>query len=132
MSGIGLPEVGWLLVLAVLLTPPEKIPDLARKAARVLHFVRGIANNATSQLKAELGPEYADLTLADLHPKTFVRKHLIDGLANDISDVRHEIEDLRADLQLEQQQINQVLHSDGSSTSVPELVGAVPFDPDAT
>ncbi len=62
-------EIVVLAVLAVIIFGPEKLPDLARKTARVFHYLRGIANDARGQLRAELGPEYADISLSDLNPR---------------------------------------------------------------
>lgn len=64
----------------------EKLPELARKAARVLNYLRRIGNDARGQLRKELGDEFADISLADLNPRTFVAKHLLSG---------DEVEDLR-------------------------------------
>ncbi len=101
MFGIGGWELGWLVVLAIMLTPPEKIPELSRKAARLLFFLRNIANDATSQLRNELGPEYADLELSDLHPKTFVQKHLLNDIQDELDSMRSDIADIRDDLTIE-------------------------------
>ena len=40
------PEFMLLLVLAVILFGPERLPDLARKAARVVRYVRTMAGSA--------------------------------------------------------------------------------------
>jgi sec-independent protein translocase protein TatB len=74
MFDIGFGEFAVIIVLAVLLFGPEKIPPMARKVARVIHFLKNVANRATDEVKAELGPEYSDLTPADLHPKAFIQK----------------------------------------------------------
>lgn len=76
MFGIGASEFILLIVIAVIMFGPEKIPEFSRKAARVLVAVRDIANNAQTQLRSELGPEYSDLQIQDLNPKTFVAKHM--------------------------------------------------------
>lgn len=76
MFGIDAVELVLLIVLAVILFGPEKLPAFARKAARVIVYLRGIANNATTQLRSELGPEYGDLEMKDLNPKAFVKKHM--------------------------------------------------------
>ena len=65
-------EIVLLLVLAIVLFGPEKLPELARKSARLLHHFRRIANDARGQLQQQLGPEFADLDIADLNPRNFV------------------------------------------------------------
>ena len=60
MFGLGWPEVLALVVIALLVFGPEKLPQ--------------------ADLRANLGPEFADFDPADLNPKRFVRKHLIDDL----------------------------------------------------
>lgn len=76
MFGIDAIELVLLVVLAVILFGPEKLPQFARKAARVIVYLRDIANNAQTQLRDELGPEYSNLEIKDLNPKAFVAKHM--------------------------------------------------------
>ena len=80
MFDINAPEFVVLVVIAIVLFGPEKLPEFARKAARVLRYVRDIAGNAQEQLSQELGPEFKDLDIRDLNPKTFVQKHLMDDI----------------------------------------------------
>ncbi|GAB3817600.1 sec-independent translocase [Tessaracoccus terricola] len=90
MFGIDAVELVLLIALAVILFGPEKLPQFAKKAARVVVYLRGIANNAQTQLRSELGPEYADLDIKDLNPKAFVAKHMSAEI--------QAIEEARADL----------------------------------
>jgi sec-independent protein translocase protein TatB len=60
---------------------PDKLPDLARQAAQLLHRARGLATNARDELRNELGPDYADLELRDLDPRSIVRKHITEAMA---------------------------------------------------
>ncbi len=83
MFGIGLAELGVIAVIAVLIVGPERLPDLARQAGRLLREVRRIATAARDDLRAELGPEYADLELTDLDPRTIVRKHIVEAMNED-------------------------------------------------
>ena len=73
------PEFALLLVLAVILFGPERLPDLARKAARLVNFLRSTANNAQQQLTRELGPEFQNLDFRDLNPRSFIQKNLLDN-----------------------------------------------------
>ena len=91
---INAPEFVLLLVLAVILFGPERLPDLARKAARLLRYLRTVAGSAQQQLSKELGPEFENLDFRDLNPKTFVQKHLLDDVEPIIADVKSEVADL--------------------------------------
>src|SRR4051794_41045255 len=76
-------HVGWseLIVLAVvglIVLGPDRLPKAAAEAAKMLRQLRGMARNATADLKAELGPEMADLDLASLHPRRIVTSALWD------------------------------------------------------
>jgi sec-independent protein translocase protein TatB len=89
MFDIGLPEFLILAVAALFIFGPERLPVAAQQAARVIKQVRAMANNARTELGKELGPEFANLSLEDLNPRTFVRKQLLEGtgldtLKNDI------------------------------------------------
>jgi len=83
------PEFALLLVLAVILFGPERLPDLARKAARLVSFLRATANNAQQQLTKELGPEFQNLDFRDLNPRSFIQKNLLDNSV--VADVKAEI-----------------------------------------
>lgn len=87
MLDFNLPEIALLAALAIIIFGPEKLPDLARKAARIIAYLRAVGNDARGQLRKELGPEWDNIDFADLNPKTFVQRHLLSG---------DEIEDLRA------------------------------------
>ncbi|MEU0520034.1 sec-independent translocase [Streptosporangium sp. NPDC006007] len=80
MFGLGWPEVVALVVIALLVFGPEKLPQAAAQAGKTLRNLRQMANNAKQDLRSGLGPEFADFDPADLNPKTFVRKHLTGDL----------------------------------------------------
>jgi sec-independent protein translocase protein TatB len=87
------PEFVLLLVVAIILFGPERLPDLARKAARLLHYLRTVAGNAQQQLSKELGPDFENVDLRDLNPRAFVQKHLLDDVEPIIADVKAEVSD---------------------------------------
>ena len=78
MFDLSITKIAILLVLAVVIFGPEQLPKLAQQAGRALRDLRKLADNATRDLKEGLGPEFADFDVTDLHPKNFVRKHLLD------------------------------------------------------
>ncbi len=82
-------------VLALIIFGPERLPTIAAQAGRALREVRKMLDGAKSELQDNLPPELSQFDIADLNPKTFVRKHLVDELTGDgvlvnaFSDVRN-------------------------------------------
>jgi len=79
--GIGFAELAVIAFVALLVLGPDKLPDVARQAARLLHQLRNLANHARDELRGELGPEYADLELRDLDPRRIITKQIQEALA---------------------------------------------------
>ena len=75
-NNLGWGEILFLIVLALFVFGPERLPKVAADAARMLRQLRQMAQNATADIKAEMGPEMADLDLTTLTPRRFVEKHL--------------------------------------------------------
>ncbi len=67
-----------LAVIAVVVFGPDQLPKIASQAGRMLRELRHLAEGARDDLREGLGPEFADFDIADLNPKHFVRKHLLD------------------------------------------------------
>jgi sec-independent protein translocase protein TatB len=66
-------EIGALLMLALLIFG-ERLPKVIGDGLRLLRQLRAMAQNATTDLSRELG---TDIQLQDLHPKAFIRKHVL-------------------------------------------------------
>jgi sec-independent protein translocase protein TatB len=74
-------------VIAIVIFGPEQLPRIAAQAGRALRDLRRMAEGATRDLREGLGPEFAEFDVTDLHPKNFVRKHLLEGLDdNDLAE----------------------------------------------
>jgi sec-independent protein translocase protein TatB len=78
-NDIGLPEMAVLIVLAVIVFGPDKLPKVIQDAMGFLRKVRSFADNAKADIRNELGPEFKDFEFEDLNPRTFVRKNLLGG-----------------------------------------------------
>ncbi|MBS9373269.1 Sec-independent protein translocase protein TatB [Rhodococcus sp. B50] len=85
-------NIGWgeflvLIVAALVVLGPERLPDAVSWVAKSLRQVRDYASGARDQLKQELGPEFDDLRqplselnqLRGMTPKAVITKHLLDG-----------------------------------------------------
>ena len=132
-----------LLILGVVMFGPERIPPMARKAAKIIHFLRNIANDATSQLRNELGPEYKDLSIADLNPKTFIAKHLLGDLQEDLNEIKEDLGSIRNDFKAEGKDLTELesalrstddalATASSGASSVGNYWTAAPFDLEAT
>ncbi|MDO5736492.1 MAG: sec-independent translocase [Propionibacteriaceae bacterium] len=142
MFGIDALELILLIVLGVLLFGPEKLPEFSRKAARVVVAVRDIANNAQTQLRQELGPEYADLEIKDLNPKAFIAKHMsaevalleetkrdLKGARDTVLDAQSTIKDAATLARSETKGIENSVKGKGATAVVAK---PLPFDIEAT
>ncbi|GAA3943354.1 sec-independent translocase [Actinomadura viridis] len=83
MFDVGLGEMLVLVVLALVIFG-DKLPQAAGQAGRALRQLRQMANSAKADLQEGLGPEFKDFDVADLNPKTFVRKHLLEDHDDDL------------------------------------------------
>ena len=134
MFNIDASELILLLILGVVMFGPEKLPMFARKAARVFVAVRNIANNAQTQLREELGPEYSDLKLEDLNPKKFVAKHMREEIAA-IEEAKREISTVNSTVKAaaEMTASTAVTNDSMIETDAATLaLLAAPYDPEAT
>lgn len=52
--GIGLPEIVLVLLIAIIVVGPKRLPEVAAQMARVIRQLRGYATDVTSQMRSEL------------------------------------------------------------------------------
>jgi len=78
MFGMGWPEVFVVLLVAMLVFGPDKLPDLARQAGRFIRTVKQMAENAKEDLGREMGQDLSGLNFRDLDPREVVRRSLLD------------------------------------------------------
>ena len=83
MFDYGVGEVAGLVVLALILVGPERMPRVAGDLARMIRKVRAMTNTATAEIRENLGPGFEDLTPSDLNPKTFIKRHVASVLEED-------------------------------------------------
>lgn len=94
MFGIGFEKLLTLAILAAVLIGPDKLPKVAVDAARIIQRIRGFSKEAMTEFKSQLGPEFANMDIADLNPKTLINKHIEDV----VSDTKNIAKGASADL----------------------------------
>jgi sec-independent protein translocase protein TatB len=142
-NDIGALELVTLVVLAVLVFGPDKLPKVIQDVSRFIRKVRQFSESAKEDIRSELGPEFKDFEFEDLNPKTFIRKQL-DGDDLELKEIRNGF-----DLRKEMAEVADAVHgrdsesasSAGFSSRGPDLVKKrekpdtderPPFDSDAT
>ncbi len=80
MFGVGLAELAVIALVAVVVFGPDKLPEFAKQAGQFLHRMKTFATGARDELRSELGPEFSDLELRDLDPRSIVRKHVMEAM----------------------------------------------------
>ncbi|MEY9888577.1 sec-independent protein translocase protein TatB [Catenulispora sp. MAP12-49] len=130
-----------LLALAVMLFGPDKLPGAVQGLARTLRQFREFTRNAQNDLKKELGPEFQDLELTDLHPKNFVRKHVLGPEDGDFREIRDITTSLNGEIRSAAEGARRPLAADDATPDdalyrapAPRLAAGErpPFDADAT
>ncbi len=83
MLGFGWPELFLIGIVGFFIFGPERLPTLARDAARMLKQLRIMADGASAELRSQL-PSASEFgldevrSLRDLHPKAMLGRALFD------------------------------------------------------
>jgi len=144
-NDIGPLELVTIIVLAVLVFGPDKLPKVIQDVMRTIRKIREFSESAKADIREELGPEFKDFDFEDLNPKTFLRKQL-DNDELGLKEIRNGF-----DLKKEMAEVTEAVQSadspssSSSSTSSgsgrldmtkkpeePEKDDRPPFDADAT
>ena len=88
MFDVGIWELLVIGVVGIIVFGPDRLPEYARQAGRMVRQLRTFAQSAQDDLRSELGPEFSDLKLSDLDPRTMIRKHVLEGLDDDLDSPR--------------------------------------------
>jgi sec-independent protein translocase protein TatB len=75
---LGAGEIGVLLVIALVVFGPDKLPQLAKDAGKMLRTLRDMAQGARHQLTDELGPEFSNIDIRSFNPRTALKKAIFD------------------------------------------------------
>ncbi|MFF8937063.1 sec-independent translocase [Streptomyces paradoxus] len=117
-NDIGPLELVTLVVLAVLVFGPDKLPKVIQDVTRTIRKIREFSESAKNDIREELGPEFKDFEFEDLNPKTFIRKQL-DNEDLGLKEIRNGF-----DLKKEMAEVTDAVHSRESDTSSASSAGA--------
>ena len=88
MFGIQGGEFIVLLVVALLVIGPERLPEYSAKLAKLVRQLRGLADTAKVQLREQMGPDFDDVDWKQYDPRQYdprriVREALMDYESDD-------------------------------------------------
>jgi len=90
--GINGSEFLVIILVAVIVVGPQRLPEYTRKLTQMVRQLRVFLDNARSQIAEEVGPEMADLDLSSLDPRQYdPRKIVRDALGEDIDAIREDL-----------------------------------------
>ncbi|MEU1405854.1 sec-independent translocase [Streptomyces sp. NPDC005728] len=110
-NDIGPLELVTIIVLAVLVFGPDKLPKVIQDVMRTVRKIREFSESAKQDIRNELGPEFKDFEFEDLNPKTFIRKQL-DNDELGLKEIRNGF-----DLKKEMAEVTDAVHSRESDAS---------------
>ncbi|MGW1958492.1 sec-independent translocase [Streptomyces sp. NPDC001920] len=117
-NDIGALELVTLIVLAVLVFGPDKLPKVIQDVTRTIRKIREFSESAKQDIRQELGPEFKDFEFEDLNPKTFIRKQL-DNDELGLKEIRNGF-----DLKKEMAEVTDAVHGRESDSSPVSSSGA--------
>ncbi|WP_034514857.1 twin-arginine translocase TatA/TatE family subunit [Actinomyces slackii] len=92
MFGISGAEFAVIILVAVIVVGPQRLPEYTRKLTQLVRQLRVYLDNARTQIAEEVGPELADLDLSDLDPRQYdPRKIVRDALGEDLDAIREDL-----------------------------------------
>lgn len=128
-DNLGWPEIAALLLIALFIIGPERLPKVLRELGKLIRKIRRMATDATKDISEEVG---TDIDITDLHPKTFIRKHVLseedeevlkNPLKSALSDIQKQAQPLKDDLNETASAINSTsLRGKGSGSSTTPAV----------
>jgi sec-independent protein translocase protein TatB len=74
-----------ILVIAVFLIGPDRLPGYAAQLARLVRSLRSMANGARDRMREEMGPEFDEVDWKKLDPRQYdprriIREALVDEI----------------------------------------------------
>ncbi|MEU8772722.1 sec-independent translocase [Streptomyces sp. NPDC048606] len=122
-NDIGALELVTIVVLAILIFGPDKLPKVIQDVSGVIRKIRSFSDSAKQDIRSELGPEFKDFEFEDLNPKTFIRKQLTEN--EDLKEIRTSF-DLRKELNDVTDAVNSKEEAAAPAAAAPAATPAAP------
>lgn len=82
--GLTIDKILIILVIAMFILGPERLPGYAKKLGELVRSVKHMADGAKDRLKEEMGPEFEEVDWKQLDPRQYDPRRIIrDALLED-------------------------------------------------
>lgn len=75
--GLTIDKLLIILVIALFLIGPDRLPGYAAQLARLVKTLRGFANGARDRMREEMGPEFDEVDWSKLDPRQYDPRRII-------------------------------------------------------
>ena len=75
--GLTIDKLLIILVIALFLIGPDRLPGYAAQLARLVKTLRGFANGARERMREEMGPEFDEVDWSKLDPRQYDPRRII-------------------------------------------------------
>ncbi len=97
MDGLSLNKIFIILVIALFILGPERLPHYAQKLGEFVRAFKRMADGAKDRLKDEMGPEFDEVDWKQLDPRQYDPRRIIrDALLEDEKEALAEARKKRA------------------------------------
>ena len=97
MGGLTIEKLFVVLVIAMIVLGPERLPGYAKKLGTFVRSVKSMADGAKERLRDEMGPEFDDVNWKQLDPRQYDPRRIIrDALLEDEREAHAEARKQRA------------------------------------
>lgn len=97
IGGLTFDKIFIVLLIALFILGPEKLPHYAHKLGELVRSVKRMADGAKDRLRDEMGPEFDDVDWKQLDPRQYDPRRIIrDALNEDERDAQAEARKARA------------------------------------
>lgn len=126
MGGLTFEKILIILVIAMFILGPQRLPYYAKKLGEFVRSIKHMADNAKGRLKEEMGPDFEDVDWRQLDPRQYDPRRIIrDALVEDDRESRAKARRERLDELAAARKARQGIRADGST-------GIVRYDDEAT
>lgn len=130
---MGWDELFVIVILAIVIIGPQRMPEYAAKLARGIRQMRVMADSAKSQLREQMGPEFDDINWRQYDPRSYdPRKIVRDALREPIEAAWNPVRDELSSVRESAGQIGSGEIVAGDRAPGAEVKRPTPYDADAT